>query len=233
MKVRLLLAALAALVLPSFAIPQAQAASGPKRLQELAAAQTQLLFRFYNGQPQPASPPTCNQGQDEDGRDGVFLLPTLSFGSGDVTFTCTTEAHQVLVDLAGGVVTEDRRGDTYTLANGEILDFARRNLQRICDDAIRFIPAATASLDNGPITATPVVTRNFTVKVNPGANNTPGSPLFQDSIDLGHPGRLTACYVGYKALVSVSPGHHVLRVDLSAITGTATHFTYNLNIERD
>jgi hypothetical protein len=228
MKIRLLLVALAALAVPSLAIPQAQAASGPPRLQKLAAAQTQLLFRFYNGQPQPASPPRCNQGQHEDSENGVFLLPTLSFGSGDVTFTCRTEAHAVLVDLGGAVAAEDRRGDTYELVNGEILDFARKNLQRICDDAIRYFSPATASLDNHAITGTPVVTRNFTIKVNPGAE-----PYFQDSIDLGHPGKLTACYVGYKALVPVSPGHHVLRVDLSAVAGTATHFTYKLNIERD
>jgi hypothetical protein len=235
MKIRALLAtlvALAALILQLVAIPQAQAASGPKRLQRLAADQTQLLFRFYNGQPQTASPPTCSQRQGDRRRHGVLLLPTLSFGSGDAIFTCKTNARAVLLDLAGATVSEDNRGDTWTLADGEILDFARENLPRICDDVLRVIPAASATLDDVAITPTPVVTRNFIVKVNPGADNTPGSPLYQDSIDLGHPGRLAACYSGYKALVPISPGHHVIHVDLSAIVGAPTEFTYDLTVKR-
>lgn len=74
---------------------------------------------------------------------------------------------------------------------------------------------------------------SFDRKVNPGADNTPGSPYFQDSIDLGHPGKLTACYGGYKALLRLTPGHHVLRVDLSANVGKPTVFTYDLNVRRD
>jgi hypothetical protein len=235
MKIRALLAtlvALAALILPSLVIPQAQAASGPNRLQRLAADQTQLLFRFYNGQPQTASPPTCRQRQGNRHRHRVLLLPTLSFGSGNATFTCKTHARAALIDLAGATVTEDHRGDTWTLENGEILDFARANLPRICDDVLRFIPAASATLDNVAITPTPVVTRNFNVRVNPGADNNPGGPLYQDSIDLGHPGRLAACYSGYKALVPISRGHHVIHVDLSVIVGAPTEFTYDLIVKR-
>jgi hypothetical protein len=234
MKTRALLAtfvALAALVLPLLAVPQAQAASGPKRLQRLAGDQTQLLFRFYNGQPQTASPPTCSQRQSRRHRH-VLLLPTLSFGSGDATFTCKTHARRVFIDLGGFTVTEDHRGDTYELADGEILDFARANLPRICDDALRLVTAAPATLDNVAIVPTPVATRNVIVRVNPGADNNPGGPLYQDSIDLGHPGRLAACFTGYKALVPISRGHHVIHVDLSAIVGAPTEFTYHLVVKR-
>jgi hypothetical protein len=225
-------AALIALAIPMLSTPAVQAASGPKPLQRLAAAQSQLLFRFYNGQPQPASPPTCSRSAERGQR--TLLLPTLSFGSGDATFDCTTRSHAVLVDLAGALATEDARGDTWTLADGEVLDFSRANLPRICDDVLRFIPPATATLDNAAITPTAVVTRNFRVQVNPGADNSPGaSPFYQDSVDLGHPGRLAACFSGYKALVPVRPGHHVITVDLSAIVGVPTEFTYNLTVKRD
>jgi hypothetical protein len=232
MKTRALFVTLLALVVPLFTTPQAEAASGPKALQRLAADQTQLLFRFYDGQPQTASPPTCSQRRGDGRRGGVLLLPSLSFGSGDATFTCRTKARAVLVDLSGFTVTEDNRGDTWTLADGEVLDFARANLPRICDDVLRFVPAATATLDDSAITPIPVSTRNFSVKVNPGADNTPGLPLYQDSSDLGHPGRLAACYSGYKALVPISPGHHVLHVDLSAIVGAPTQFTYDVTVPR-
>jgi hypothetical protein len=47
---------------------------------------------------------------------------------------------------------------------------------------------------------------------------------------VGHPGTLTACYAGFKTLVRVAPGHHVLRVDLSSAAGAGTVFTYDLNV---
>jgi hypothetical protein len=130
------------------------------------------------------------------------------------------------------VVTEDHRGDTYTLEDEEILEYARANLQRICDDALRFVMPASATLDNAAITPTPVVTGNFSARVNPGADNNPGGPLYQDSIGLGHPGRLAACFTGYKALVPISRGHHVIHVDLSAVVGAPSEFTYQLIVKR-
>jgi hypothetical protein len=208
----------------------ADATTGPQRLQRLAAVQTQALFRFYNGQPQTASPPTCKRAKHLYGRPGLLVLPTLSFGSGNATFSCRTRAHAVLVDLGGFIVTEDARGDTYTLADDEVLTFTRANLPRICDDALRFIPPAPATLDGHPVVGTAVATGNFRVQVNPGADNTPGSPLYQDSIDVGHPGVLTACYTGYKALIPVTPGRHILSVDLSALTVGPTEFTYVLDV---
>lgn len=236
MKLRNGLAVVAVILTTTAAIPAAAASSGPRRLQRLAIAQSQLLFRFYNGQPQITSPATCRQPhQDEDG--GVFLLPSLSFASGAATLTCRVKARKVLVDLAGFTVTEDDRaseGSTWTLVDGEVLTFTRANLPRICDDVIRIVTQATATLDNHPVVGTPVITRNFTVHVNPGANDpSPGSPYYQDSIDLGHPGTLTACYAGYKALLRVPPGHHVLRVNLSAFIGAPTTITYNLRVRHN
>jgi hypothetical protein len=233
MKLRLAMAAAATLLATTATISTAHATGAPQPLRRLAIAQTKLLFRFYNGQPQTVSPLTCHQRRNRTGEAKVLLLPTLSFGSGDDTITCATRAHAAFVDLGGFTVTEDKRGDTYTLADGQVVTFARANLQRICNDAIRLVPTAPATLDGRPVAGTPVITRDFTVTVNPGANNTPGSPYYQDSVDLGHPGTLTACYVGYKALLPLARGHqHVLRVDLSAIAGAATTVTYVLDERR-
>ena len=117
----------------------------------------------------------------------MYLLPRLSFGSGDETFWCKIRTDAVLVDLGGKVATEDNRGDTYALASGELLTFTKANLTRICDDALRFSPvSAPATLDTRPIAGRPVSTPTFTVKVNPGTVANPNAPYCQDSIDLGH-----------------------------------------------
>jgi hypothetical protein len=233
MKLRLAVAAATIVLATTATISTAHATGAPRPLQRLAISQTQLLFRFYNGQPQTVSPPTCRQAQESSSEAKVLLLPALSFGSGDDTVTCTTKAHMALVDLGGFTITEDDRGDTYTLADGKTLTFTRANLERICNDAIRFVPTAAATLDGNPIAGTQVITHKFTVKVNPGADNTPGSPYYQDSIGVGHPGKLTACYVGYKALLPIAPcRHYVLHVDLSAITGVPTILTYLLDTRR-
>lgn len=223
----------------------AQAAIGPAKLQRLAAVQTQLLFRDYHGSPQVASPATCNAGQDghagdgrgEDrsahggGAGGVFLLPTLSFGSGAQSFWCHIEAKAVLVDLGGAVATEDKRGDLQTLADGEMLTFARGNLSRICDDALRFFsPSAPATVDGRPLVGTPVSTGTFEVKVNSDAA-APGLPFYQDSVDLGHPGSLAACYTGQKAIVPLTAGRHEIRVTLAGADGLPSQFTYHIFVE--
>jgi hypothetical protein len=206
----------------------AGASSGPMRLQQRAAAQTKLLFRELNG-PQTASPAMCNEGQRPEGIRGEFMLPALSFGSGDATFSCYVKAHVVLLDLGGAIATEDNRGDTYTTADGEVLLFTRGNLQRICDDALRFFPApAPATADSNPISARQVSTRAFEVKVNSSAP----APYWQDSVDLGHPGRLAAAYCGWKAEVPLDRGQHVIQVDLTSVAGAPTHFTYNITVDR-
>ena len=108
----------------------AQAATGPKRLQLFAAAQTALLFAHLTG-PQVASPARCNEGQSPSGVLGEFLLPSLSFGSGDATFRCRITARRAVLDLGGAIATEDARGDTWTTADGQELTFTRSNLERI------------------------------------------------------------------------------------------------------
>ena len=209
------------------AVGVAEASTGPVRLQLLAEAQTNLLLSQYHGPPQAASPAKCNMGQDPEGVAGVFLLPTLSFGSGDLTFTCQVETGSVLVDLGGAVATEDARADnTYETASGEVLLFTRANLERICDDALRFFPAAApATVDGNAVSGTQVSTPAFTAKVIP-----PSGQLWQDSVDLGHPGKLAASYCGWKAEVPLRQGRHVIRVDLSEAAGAPTHFTYNITV---
>ena len=220
-------------MLMTFMSPAAHATAGPSSLRRLAVAQTQLLFKYFDGPSQIASPRSCNQGQSDEGVHGVFLLPTKIASHGDRSFQCNIEAKAVLVDLGGGFASEDKRGDTYTLKNGKVLLFKKADLPRICDDAIRYFPtSAPATVDNRKITGTTVITANFTVKVNPGSASSPNAPFYQDSVDLGHAGSLAACYFGHKAIVPLSPGHHVIRVDLSSIS-PATHFTYNINVKRD
>jgi len=207
----------------------AGASTGPPRLQQRAIAQTKLLFQHLEGPQQTASPATCNEGQRPSGTRGAFLLPTRSFGSGDATFTCRVSARVVVLDLGGAIATEDDRGSdgsVWETEDGEVLLFTRANLERICDDLLsRFLPsAAPATLDSHPIRGTAVSTRAFNVRVNPGAPE----PLYQDSIDLGHPGRLAASYCGWKAEIPLSRGRHVIKVDLA----DDTHFTYNIKVGR-
>lgn len=223
---------LAAAIVAGAAAPAA-ATSGPRRLQRLAVAQTQLLFRYYHGQPQIVSPARCNAHPDAETYSGVFLLPTLTFSSGNATVRCRITTRTVLVDLGGLIPTEDARKDSYPLAGGTVLYFRRQNLQAICNDAARYLPDTTATLDNQPFTGTLVITRNFTEQIHRGANNTPGNPYYEDSKRLGHPGQLTSCYVGKKALLHLSPGSHVISVDLSALTGTPTQLTYLIDVAGD
>jgi hypothetical protein len=208
------------------AVGVAEASTGPVRLQLLAEAQTKLLLSQYHGPPQAASPAECNTGQDPAGVAGVFLLPTLSFGSGDQTFTCQVKTGSVLVDLGGAVATEDARGDTYTTASGEVLLFTRANLERICDDVLlSFPPAAPATVDGNRVSGTQVSTPAFTAKVLSSSGQ-----LWQDSVDLGHPGKLAASYCGWKAKVPLRQGRHVIQVDLSNVAGAPTIFTYNITV---
>jgi hypothetical protein len=217
----------------------AEASAGPKGLQKLAQAQTQLLFAQYFGAPQTASPASCNQGQRPDGIRGVFLLPTLSFGTGDALFICHIKTRSVLLDLGGAIATEDSHLDgAFTTHTGEKLLFTRANLERICDDILLFPanagapPASPATLDGKPITGTPVSTPPVTVTVNPTAGS-----FFSDSIAVGHPGKLAASYCGTKAQIRLTPGQHVIQIDQTLRAGgpnhEPTHFTYAITVQSD
>jgi hypothetical protein len=147
-------------------------------LEQLAVAQTLQLFKFYINTSQTASPPKCNQGQELPGRGGVLLLPTLSFAAGNLTFRCNTDAEAVLLDLGGYIPTEDPRfpESSYQVGGvGAPIAFSKDNLQTICADVIptTHLTAAPAHLDNNPraIPGTKVITSNFTVQVNPGAQS--------------------------------------------------------------
>jgi hypothetical protein len=229
LRLRTLIAAAATVTLFFQSGSAAVAATGPVHLQRLAAEQTKLLFSHYHGSPQVASPATCSYGDEAD-EARPFLLPTLSFGAGNAGFSCHLETRTALLDLGGFTVTEDNTGDTYPLPNGENVPFTRANLERICDDALlRLVPApAPATLDGKPIVGTPVSTSVFEVKVLRSA-----AFFWQQSVAVGHPGRLAATFCGWKALVPLAPGPHVIKVDLSGITGSPTHFTYRLLVEHD
>jgi hypothetical protein len=83
---------------------------------------------------------------------------------------------------------------------------------------------ATATINGEPITGTPISTKVFWARVQPGA------PLhfYEESVALGHPGRLATSYCGYKAIIPLEMGTNVIEVDLSAFTGSPTHLTYTI-----
>jgi hypothetical protein len=199
-------------------------------MQRLAAAQTQLLIRNLEAPTQTASPAVCNQDQSRGGTNGTFLLPTRSGGSGDVTFSCAVETTQVLLDLGGAFATEDANPDsTWTLTDtGEVLRFTRENLEPICDDILaHVITAPMAAQVDGRALAHPtaVSTAPFTSEVHRAAGQ-----LFQDSVDLGHPGTLATTYCGWKARVSLSKGAHQVKVRFVDPNTTPFTFTYNITV---
>lgn len=226
------------LVLSGLVAPTAQAVDRdqwrpdqhlPQRQWEaLAAAQTQQLFRFYEGEPQVVSPENCREAGY---KRGVFLLPTLSFNAGDRTFWCSLKSGRVLLDLGGIVVSEDNNFATdggFPLANGESVPFDVENLPQICDEVLQLFQyqPSPGSLDGKPLKPTLVTTGNFEVSVDPGFTN------YEESVDLGHPGRLTACYAGWKSLSDLRPGYHRITVDLSAIAAPSSVLTYHLFVRR-
>jgi hypothetical protein len=182
-----------------------------------------LLSRYHAGQ--VSSPSACLHGQVVHG--SVYLLPTLSFGSGNKIFRCRIRARAVLLDLGGAVATEDNDpNDTYTLSDGKVLRFTRQNLEPICDDALKYFPApAPATVDGDAISGVQVSTAAFIARVNRHSGT-----YWQQSVALGHPGRLAASYCGWKAVVHLHTGHHVIKVDLSRAAGAPTHFVYRIDV---
>jgi hypothetical protein len=215
------IAALAA-VMPA----AAHADTGPRSAQLLAVAQTELVFLNLTQPDQVASPASCDRGQPAFGVLGLFMLPQYVSGTGDTTFDCRLKTRNVLLDLGSAAATEDATANTYTLADGTELPFRPRTLERICDDVLAtgFTAPAPATLDGKPITgAVAVSTPAFPVLVHRGAP----PPLWQDSIDVGHPGRLAASYCGWKAQLKLSPGRHTIVVDLGDVAPGPARFIYN------
>lgn len=212
----------------ALALPAISGAStGPKRLQVLAAAQTIYLFEHLRGE-QVASPANCGEGQPARGFLGWYLLPTLSFTPGDAHFNCRITARKVVLDLGGAVATEDSSDVPWIFEDGTELLFRRGNLERICDEVQpRFVPEpAVATLDGRPIAGTAVTTPEFPVHVQRTAPLT----FWADSVALGHPGILASTFCGWKAEVPLTRGKHVIAVDQSALTGTPTHFRYDITV---
>jgi hypothetical protein len=207
----------------------AHADTGPKRTQLLAVAQTEVVFLNLTQPQQVASPARCNQGQPASGLFGLFMLPQYVSGTGDYTFDCTLKTRHVLLDLGSAAATEDATDNTYTTADGQVLPFRPTTLERICDDVLKtaFIAAAPATLDGKPITGTAVSTPAFPVLVH----RTAPDPLYSDSVAVGHAGRLAASYCGWKAELRLTPGRHVIAVDVSDVAPGPTHFTYNLTVK--
>jgi hypothetical protein len=213
----------------SAALPAAaHADTGPKRTQLLAVAQTELVFLNLTQPQQVASPASCDRGQPSFGVFGLFMLPQYVSGTGDFTFDCKLKTRNVLLDLGSAAATEDATDNTYTLADGTELPFRPKTLERICDDVLAtgFTAPAPATLDGKPISGTAVSTPAFPVLVHRGAP----APLWQDSVDVGHAGRLAASYCGWKAQLKLSPGRHTIVVDLGSVAPGPARFIYNIKV---
>jgi hypothetical protein len=225
------LIAIAAIVL-ALALPGATgASSGPKRVQALAAAQTVYLFAHLTGV-QSASPKVCGAGQPSSGFLGFFLLPTLSFSPGDQRFDCRITTRTVVLDLSGSTVTEDANADEpYVFEDGTELLFLPRNLERICDDVgPRFFPKPSpATLDGKPIAGTAVTTPAFPVPIHRTAPLT----FWEDSVKRGHPGVLASTFCGWKAVLTLTRGEHVILVDHTRLfeeSDPPTRFRYDITV---
>ncbi len=108
------------------------------------------------------------------------------------------------------------------------LPFTEANLSEICTDALRYYPTpVSATVDGkGLRGAKQLVTPVFTATV---ASTT--GQLYQDSVDVGHPGKLRSIYCGWKAEVSLATGRHVIKVNYSPAAGPGqTKFTYKVNV---
>jgi hypothetical protein len=206
----------------------AHADTGPRSAQLLAVAQTELVFLNLTQPQQVASPAACDRGQPAFGVFGLFMLPQYVSGTGDHTFDCRLKTRNVLLDLGSAAATEDATANTYTLAGGTELLFRPKTLERICDDVLAtgFTAPAPATLDGKPISGVAVSTPAFPVPVHRGAP----PPLWQDSVDVGHPGRLAASYCGWKAHLRLTPGRHTIVVDLSTVAPGPARFIYNLRV---
>lgn len=219
------------------AVGPADAARGPERLQRLAKAQSKLYAAFDTDA--GVSPSVCGRGQGRNGVHGTFLLPVFAQPPTvpePKTLRCRTTARRVLVDAGGFVATEDLNGPSYPLPfpGGDLVAFNRRNLEPICDDIVdNLLPALNVSpapirVDGRRRGAVGVATPWFRARFSPTLE-----AEYQGSIDLGHPGRLAAAFCGYKSLVHLRPGRHVIRVDYSAIAGKpGTVYTYRIAVRR-
>jgi len=218
------------------ALVQADAATGPTHVKQLAEAQTRL-YAAYDANT-GVSPTHCGKGQRASGFHGTFLLPV--FVGTDTpepkTIRCRTTARKVLVDAGGSAITEDANGPSYPLPfpDGDLVAFTRPNLNAICDDVVANlmpslgIPPAVVTVDGIAEEPVAVTTRWFIARHSPTLET-----QYADSIALGHPGRLATAFCGYKALVHLHPGRHVVTVDYSTISGApGTIYTYQVNVRR-
>ena len=209
----------------------AGASSGPRRVQALAAAQAVHFFAHLKGV-QSASPAVCGEGQPSSGFFGYFLLPTLSFSPGDQNFQCHITTRSVVLDLSGATVTEDANVDVpYEFEDGTKLLFLPRNLERICDDVGPrfFAEPSPATLDGKPIAGTAVTTPPFPVPIHRSAPLT----FWEDSVKLGHPGVLASTFCGWKAVLTLTRGQHVIQVDHSDVfpaPNPSTEFRYDITV---
>jgi hypothetical protein len=207
-----------ALALPVGGVALASASPGPStgmRVQVYAAKQTQLLYAGLDAATNGLSPKTCQRGSGPTA--AVTFLPVNWRGGTDATVSCSVVAgDDVVVDLGGSVANEDPIPPCGPFPDG----FPARELVTIMR---KYLPpsrvTSTATFDGRPIKALPVITPVMQVHVQasyPGDGFCGGLTLYQESVDLGHPGRLAAVYSGKKGIVSMpSPGSHVLVLDLS------------------
>jgi len=213
---------------------RADAATGAVRLQKLAEAQTRLYAALDDNT--GVSPPRCGQGQRPHGVRGVFLLPVFAATEAPEprSIACVTTAHSVLVDAGGFAITEDANGPSWPLPfpDGGLVPFDRPRLDAICDDVVEnYLPdngisPALVTVDGEARRPVAVATRWFLAQHSPTLET-----QYADSIALGHPGLLATGFCGYKTLVHLRPGRHVVTVDYSLIAGApGTVYTYRLDV---
>ncbi len=169
-------------------------------LAELAAKQSQA---WENGltATTPLSSDTCLR---TDGH--VVLAPVMTDRSTNfATVSCTIGARdRLLVDLGGFVPTEDANecGDfpgACFAVNDVDTPFRPDTLVPIAG-AINdlFGPFAVSTLDGQPLVGETLAVGPFKLRIPRDA------PQYQDSVRLGHPGRLAASYAGHIALMLAS-----------------------------
>lgn len=164
----------------------------------------------------------------------VNVGPAIDGDPMSITLNCdVSQGRPVVLDLGGFIPFEDNNFDstdpfTYWLIGTEKVPFTASNLGRICDDIIATdigeFSTSTARLDGRLLSKTLVVTPNFDLQPRPG--NLLGA--YEESIELGHRGRLAAAYCGYKAkITNLSRGLHRLVLTVGASGRT---IRYNIHV---
>ncbi len=163
------------------------------------------------------SPQNCNAEQPGAATGGAFFLPVISTNDfQDTTIRCTIsakKAQNILVDGGGIVAYEDVPA---TCGPGswtpDIIDgFGVDVLPEWFGGDL-----PTATLDGQPLVTTAVASPGFFLHVKPSDPyeqcGDVNANRYDESVALGHRGAVYSKYLGYKALISLAPGRHIVTV---------------------